>query len=319
MDKRELFVGIDLGGTNIKSGLVASSGDIVEEIWVATEVDKGVKDVLDRVGHIIRGFIDNVNGETVIRGVGMGIPGQIDVRNGLLKESPNLPGWDEIHIDKELKKRTGLDIMVDNDANIAALGEYAYGAGRGVTEMFMVTLGTGVGGGLILNGNIYRGATRFAGEFGHMSIDQNGPRCACGRRGCVEAYVGLNGILRLVKEKLIINKQSLLKDIDLKKLTPKDIYHAALKGDEVAVEVFRQVGEYLGIGLGNVINLLNIERVVVGGGISKAGEFILGPARESLSKVALKVCLDIVSVVPASFVDKAGIVGAARLVMLNGG
>lgn len=318
MSKRELYIGIDIGGTNIKSGLVTSLGDIVEEKWIATEVDRGVKDVLDRIGHIIKEFIEHINNGSTVQGIGMGIPGQIDVRNGLLKESPNLPGWDEIHIDEEIKKRTGLSVTVDNDANIAALGEFAYGAGRGVTEMFMVTLGTGVGGGLILNGNIYRGAMRFAGEFGHMTIEQDGPLCSCGRRGCVEAYVGLKGILRLVKDKLKDEKESLLKGMDISKITPKDISQAASKGDEIAIDIFKKVGEYLGIGLGNVVNLLNIERVVVGGGVSKAGEFILRSTRETLSKVALKVCSDIVTIVPASFIDRAGIVGAARLAMLNG-
>ncbi len=318
MSKKELYIGIDVGGTNIKSGLVTLEGDIVEERWIDTDVDKGVDDVLDRIGYIIQEYIHHADNKTVVRGVGMGIPGQIDVRNGLLKESPNLPGWDEIHIDEELKKRTGLTVTVDNDANIAALGEYAYGAGRGVTEMFMVTLGTGVGGGLILDGNIYRGATRFAGEFGHMTIEQDGPLCNCGRRGCVEAYVGLNGILRLVKDQLKLGKESVLKKIDPGMITPKDISYAAGNGDGVAIDVFRKVGEYLGIGLGNVVNLLNVEKIVIGGGVSKAGEFILEPARETLFKIALKVCLDIVSVVPATFIDRAGIVGAARLAMLNG-
>lgn len=318
MSKRELFIGIDIGATNIKSGLVTLQGDIIEEKWIGTDVHKGVDDVLDRIGQIIQDFVDHVDKESVVQGIGMGIPGQIDIRNGLLVESPNLPGFDEIHIDLELKKRTGLMVKVDNDANIAALGEYAYGAGRGVTEIFMVTLGTGVGSGLILNGNIYRGATRFAGEFGHMTIKQDGPLCGCGRRGCVEAYVGLNGILRLVKDQLKSGKESVLQKLDPDKITPKDLSYAAENGDDVAIDVFRQVGEYLGVGLGNVLNLLNVERIVVGGGISKAGEFILGPARETLFKVALKVCLDAVTIVPATFIDRAGIVGAARLAMLNG-
>jgi glucokinase len=134
----------------------------------------------------------------------------------------------------------------------------------------------------------------------------------------VEAYVGLNGILRIIKDRLESGKESILKKIGPDKITPKEISYAAGNGDSVAIEVFRQVGEYLGVGLGNVVNLLNLERIVVGGGVSKAGEFILGPARETFSKTALKVCLDAVNIVPATFIDRAGIVGAARLAMLNG-
>ena len=178
----EMFIGIDLGGTNIKGGLVNSEGNILEEKTVPTEVNSGVEHVLSRMADVIRYLVKSA-GKIPILGAGIGFPGQINVKKGLYHEGPNFPGWVNIPVVFELEKRVGIPVVIDNDANLAALGEYAYGGGKGVTEMILITLGTGVGGGIILNGQLYHGISDAAGEIGHTSINMEGPLCACGRRG----------------------------------------------------------------------------------------------------------------------------------------
>lgn len=318
MGQQKLFVGIDLGGTNIKGGVVKTAGEVIIEKKIPTEAQGGVDHVLDRICTCVQELIKNVGERAKVSGVGIGVPGLVNVKEGVVREPPNLPGWSEVWVGPEMKKRLGLSVTVDNDANVAALGEFAYGAGRGVTEMLMITLGTGVGGGLVLRGEIYRGGKGAAGEFGHIIIQQDGPLCGCGNKGCVEAFVGLQGILRCAREKLESGRKSLLSQIDPSRMTPKDISEAAIEGDDVALEVLREVGGHLGVGLGSVANLLNIERVVVGGGVANAGDLILDPARESLNRVAFAVSRETIEVVPAVLGEQAGLVGAARLAMKEG-
>jgi len=311
MNQKNFFVGVDLGGTFIKFGLVSSDGQIVEEHQIPTQIQDDIPQVLDRIAEQVRVFQKS----HVIQGIGIGVAGLVNPENGVLFEAPNLQGWINVPVADELQKRTGFSIAVENDANVAALGEYAYGAGKGHPNMMMVTLGTGVGGGLILNGKLYQGAGGTAGEFGHMSLQKDGPVCGCGRRGCVEAFVGTKGILNRVQEKLERGLTSTLNKIDSSALTPKDISEAALKGDDVAVSVFREVGEYLGMGFGNVANLLNLSRIVVGGGVAQAGDLILESARSRMKEVAMTTSGKMIDVVPAILGNKAGILGAARLVM----
>ncbi len=317
MNEQELFVGIDLGGTNIKGGLVSKNGEIVVKKKIPTEVDGGVNHVLNRIKQLVHELTESINNNIPIRHMGIGMAGQVDAKRGVFLEGPNLPGWHGVNAVKELTKLLNISVAVDNDANLAALAEFTYGAGKGARDMLMVTLGTGVGGGLILGGKIYHGAGGLAGEFGHITIQQDGPVCKCGRRGCVEAFVGTYAIIRQVREKIDAGQESLLKKIDPGKMTPKDVSIAAAQGDKVALEVLRDVGTYLGIGLANVVNLLNIERVVVGGGVANAGKFILEPARESLNKSALTNLAKMVTVVPSVLGEQAGIVGAAMLAVLE--
>lgn len=311
----KLFAGIDLGGTNIKSGLLSRDGKVILEKSVPSEVNGGVNHVLDRMADCVKDSVREAGEGITLQGVGVGVAGLVEFEQGILHEAPNLSGWRMVPVKTEMEKRLGMPVLVENDANAAALGEYAYGAGQGAGEMLMVTLGTGVGGGLILRGKVYHGGIGAAGEFGHMTIQFNGPLCACGRRGCVEAFVGIKGILRNVQEKLKSGRPSLLRTIDSKKRTPKDVSAAALKNDELAVEVLAETGTYLGIGLGNVANLLNIQRVVVGGGVAKAGHFLLEPAMKSLKYTALKTAAEHIELVEARLGENAGMIGAAYLAM----
>ncbi len=315
--KQTAYIGVDLGATNIKFGLVLPDGKILLERKSETEIHRGVDYVFNKIAEYTRTNSEFAGEKYEIKGFGIGVPGLIDTQKKELVEASNFPGWFHINIGYELEKRLNLNIFVDNDANLAALGEYAYGAGRGVTEMLMVTLGSGVGSGLILNGRIYHGSRGAAGEFGHIIIQQDGPVCSCGRRGCVEAFVGKKAILRRIKELLLNDKKSTLKSFDPQFITPEDIYKAALKGDETAIRLFREVGESLGVGLGNVANLLNLERIVIGGGIANAGDLILKHARKVLSRIALKTNSESIEIVPTELGERAGIVGAARLAMMG--
>jgi glucokinase len=317
MAKETGCIGVDLGGTYIKAGLVSPEGSIVKQTRVATEAERGAAHVLDRIAGCVLELAGGKEEERLIGGVGIGVPGQVDTATGKVREAPNLPGWIDLAVGRELEKRTGLRVILDNDANVAALAEYAYGAGKGCTEMLMVTLGTGVGGGLILHGEIYRGATGGAGEFGHMIVEMGGWQCGCGRLGCVEAYVGTRGILRRVGEKLGSGRKSVLEGVPEGKRTPKHVGEAAEAGDSVAREVLEEVGSVLGVGLGSVANLLNLERIVVGGGVANAGEWIMEPARRKLQETALKGSAQAVRITRAQLGEEAGITGAARLAMIR--
>jgi len=305
-----LYIGVDLGGTNIKAGSVSENGRILNDVQIATEADQGVDHVLDRMVQAVQEVADG----TAIGGVGIGIPGQINVEQGLCHFAPNLPGWNEISVTPVLKEKLNCPVLLDNDANVAAVGEFAYGAGKGSRHMLMVTLGTGVGGGLVLNGEIFRGARDLAGEFGHMTVHYDGYTCSCGRKGCIEEYASIRGIVRMVQEKLDAGIESSLRDV--KRLTPREIYHDAVNGDALAIEAFQQAGDFLGVALADIANLLNIERIVVGGGVANAGNFILDAARKRVQKDALPVAAESVEIVKAELGNSAGLVGAAYLARL---
>ncbi|MBN2102425.1 ROK family glucokinase [bacterium] len=302
-----LFIGVDLGGTNIKAGSVSDQGKVLKEMSISTEADKGQAHVLGRIIQVIQDVAEG----SEIGGVGIGIPGQINVERGICYFAPNLPGWKDVSVTPVIKKKLGCPVVLDNDANVAALGEFAYGAGQGSQHLLMVTLGTGVGGGLVLNGRIFRGFRDLAGEFGHITVDCNGHTCSCGRKGCIEEYASIRGIVRMVREALDAGVESSLRGVE--KLTPREIYHDAVNGDTLAIEAFQRAGDYLGIALADVANLLNIERVVVGGGIANAGNFILEAARARVQKDALPEAAESVEIVKAQLGNSAGLVGAAYL------
>ena len=303
----ELYIGVDLGGTNIKAGAVSEHGKISKAIQIASEADQGPSHVIQRIVQAVEEIAET----KTIGGVGIGVPGQIDVRAGLCHFAPNLQGWKEVSITPAIQDKLGCPVILDNDANVAAVGEFAYGAGKGSRHMLMVTLGTGVGGGLILNGEIFRGARDLAGEFGHITVDMNGFTCSCGRKGCIEEYASIRGIVRMVREKLDAGAESSLRQVE--NLTPREIYHDAVNGDSLAIEAFRCAGDYLGIALADVANLLNLERIVVGGGIANAGNFILDAAKARIQNEALPVVAHSIEIVRAELGNSAGLVGAAFL------
>ncbi len=308
----EAYAGIDVGGTQVKIGFVNSEGEVLVQTKIDTLADSGYEPILQRIAETVH-TLQKDHPEYTLKAAGVGMAGQLNVKEGILIETQNLSGWDNVPMGQILKDKLQLPVFIDNDATVAAWGEFLFGAGKGTSHMLMVTLGTGVGGGLILNGKLFHGANDVAAEFGHTKIAIDGPMCACNRQGCLEAFIGTRGLLNRVNGKIFSGWKSTLSNIPREKLTPKDISEAALKGDEVANDVLRETGEYLGLALSNVANLLNLEIVVVGGGVANAGDLIFEPARKVMFQKALTVHAETISLVPASLGESAGLIGAAAL------
>lgn len=312
---KKFVIGVDLGGTFIKAGIVDETGNIIIEDSIPTEAEKGPSHVIGQISKIVNKLNENFeNGEII--GVGIGAPGQVDPQGGV-KYPPNFPGWTVVYLAKEVEKITGLKTTVDNDANVAAIGEAKFGAGQKHPNFIMVTLGTGIGGGIIINRKIYRGPTGGAGEIGHVSINFDGPKCNCGNYGCVEAYVGQRYLSSWVAEELKINPNSKIVEIvngDLSKIEPYIISLAAEQGDEFAINVWKKVGFYVGVMLASVMNLFDINVAIVGGGVAKAGKILFDSMNETVKSRALKPIAEKAIVIPAQLGNKAGILGAGALV-----
>jgi glucokinase len=246
-----------------------------------------------------------------LRGVGIGAPGL--VQQGIVRRMVNVPGWRNVRLQHALEQRLGCPCRVDNDANCAALGEASFGAGRGAKQVVAVTLGTGVGGGLVLDGRLYRGANGAAGEIGHMVVDPGGPRCGCGRRGCLEAHVGTAAILRRARAAMRRQPGPLRRLAAGSRLTPRLVSDAAAAGDASARRVWEETGTWLGIGLANVVNLLNPDRIVIGGGVSGAWRYFAPSMRRAMTSHAVFSEAVTGRAVRARLGAHAGVVGAAVL------
>lgn len=310
----KLVIGVDLGGTFIKAGVVNNSGEILIEDSIPTEAEKGPEHVIEQISKVILKLSENFkNGQ--ILGTGIGAPGQVDPQGGV-KYPPNFPGWTVVYLAKEVEEKTGIKTVVDNDANVAAIGEAKFGAGKGYPDFIMVTLGTGIGGGIIIGGKIYRGPTGGAGEIGHVSINFDGPKCNCGNYGCVEAYVGQKYLSSWVAKELERNPNSKIIELvngDLSKIEPYIISLAAEKGDEFAINVWKRAGFYVGVMLASVMNLFDIKVAIVGGGVAKAGKVLFDAMNETVKSRALKPIAEKAIVIPAQLGNRAGILGAGAL------
>lgn len=316
---KKLAIGVDLGGSNIKAGIVDVEGNILRDTSIPAEADQGPSHVIEQISKSIHVLLDNFsNGPAELVGIGVGSPGSVDLEGGTVKYPPNFPGWTVVRLGEALHEKFHLPIVVDNDANAAAIGEAKFGAGLDHKDFIMITLGTGVGGGLILNGKIYRGPFGGAGEIGHITIDYNGPLCNCGKRGCVEAYVGAKYLTQRAVEKLRANPKSKILDLagnDFSKVDPRIVSLAAHAGDATALEVLKETGTYLGIGLASVVNLLDLRIMIIGGAIAGAGKPLLDAVKESVKAHVLKPMTEGLEVLPARLGNKAGILGAAALVL----
>jgi glucokinase len=317
MSDKKLYLGIDLGGTNTKVGIVTVMGQVLQHLSLETEAEKGPEHVLQQIKKGVKRIID-LAGTDKFQAVGIGAPGSVD-SHGYVKYPPNFPDWQEVPVKDEIEPFIGLPTYIDNDANVAAIGEGVFGKGKYITDFLCITLGTGVGGGLFLNGKVYRGNGWAAGEIGHMTIDSDGPQCKCGNYGCLERLVGAQYISERAVERIERTKAETrileLIDNDLSQITPKVISDAALNGDKLAQAVLRETGEILGIAAASVINLLNLPLIIVSGGISQAGAFILNPMRETIEKRALLVPRKEFEIATATLGTQAGVIGAAALAM----
>ena len=309
-------LGIDLGGTSIKGALIERTQGIVDRCKYPTESDQGPEHVLDRIAAIVRELLDAHTGPTPV-GIGMGVPGAVNMERTTVYCPSNLPGWTVVNVHAALSERTGLHhIVVENDANVAGLGSAHYGAGVPHDSFLMVTLGTGVGGAIIHNNEVFRGSTGGAGEIGHMSINYEGPLDNSGISGAIEAYLGQRFLSEHARMRLRHRPESAvhtLTDGDLSRLTPRTLHEAASRGDEAAAEVLAWAGRKLGCALGSAVSLLDIRVVVVGGGVSKAGAFLLDPAREALRQQVFPAFREGLHIKREQLGNEVAVLGAAEL------
>lgn len=321
-----LFIGIDLGGTNIKSGLVdMDAGKIICSKSVPTLAREGHEAVIDRMAGLVHDTI-TANGlsKQEIGGVGVGLPGLLDLEKGSVVFLPNLPGhWPNVPLRDELTKRTGLPTAMLNDVRAITLGEWRFGAGQGSENMVCFAIGTGVGGGLVINNRLHLGIGGQAGELGHMTIDQNGPTCGCGNHGCLEVYASGPAIAAMGMKAVVQGRTSIigkLVDWDMNKITPEVVSKAAAQGDAVALEIYETAGSALGVAAANVMVTVTPRKIVVGGGVAAAGELLLAPMRRSLKERVTVVNLETVEIVLASLGSNAGVMGLATHAsqMVNG-
>ncbi|MEX0895127.1 MAG: ROK family protein [Balneolaceae bacterium] len=278
-----IAIGIDLGGTNIKAALVEKKKGIIEKLSIPTEADKGKGHVLDRIKLAIDQLLEKRKDITPV-GIGIGTPGVVSLDHRIVRNPPNLKGWIEVHVAEEMKARTGFDCVIDNDANLAALGTSRFGIGMDFDSLIMITLGTGVGGGVVFNRELFRGSTGSAAELGHVIIDYEGPYSNSNTRGGIEAYIGQRFLSRNAAKTIQQNPDNPLfikfKD-NFEQLEPIDLYNAAEDGNQLAIDLLRSTGEKLGYAIVNYIHVLDIRKIVVSGGVANAGKWILEPAREA--------------------------------------
>lgn len=316
--KEKYAVGVDLGGTKVKLGIVNSKGRILKKLSVPTLASEGVEKSISQIIKGIKELLKN-NKEKII-GIGIGAPGVVSLKKGTVENPPNLPGWGKVHLGKIIGNEFSVPTFVENDANAAAIGELIYGAGKKLDSFIMVTLGTGVGGGIIYQKKLFRGDFGSAGEIGHLTIDKNGPKCKCGSFGCLESYLGNNYIINNVKKELESNADSKifeLIDNDIEKLSPKIIHEAALLNDKYSLGVIKELGENLGFGLASIINVLDISNIILGGGVAGFGKPLFKATRDSIKSRVLKSLKPRVKVLQASLKNNAGIKGASSLVFYS--
>jgi len=310
------IIGIDLGGTYIKAGIVSTKGDLLNEISLPSYAEISPNAVAQQIAEAVKKLRSQRPDDSAL-GVGIGSPGMVDLDGGTVKYPPNFANWKIFRLGEEVSKLVGLRVEVENDANAAAIGELKFGAGRGLRNFIMITLGTGVGGGFIVDGKIFRGEQGGAAEIGHTTIDYNGPLCNCGNHGCVEAYVGQKYLSKRVAEQLPSHPDSLINkliDGDEEKLEPKVISIAASKGDGFALQIWKEVGMYVGVAVASTFNLFDIGTLIVGGGVAKAGKPLLESIEQTIKARVLPPLKPRVKIIQAQLENSAGILGAAALI-----
>ena len=309
-------IGIDVGGTNVKIALVSDEGKIIYSNSIPTRAEMGYEYTVNSMKEAIRELLKETKLEAKdIEGMGFGFPGQIDCQNGIVRLAPNIPGWVNVPIAEIMEKEFSIPTRVDNDVRTAALGELNYGAGVGCQNMVCITVGTGIGSGLVINGKLVRGASNAAGELGHIKLNmEGGPLCGCGDRGCLEAYASGPSIVAMAEEYIKGGKSTRYRELANPEITPYVVSVAAQEGDPVARQIFRIMGEYIGMGLTSVVNLLNPEKIIIGGGVAAAGDILFDPIKETIAKRAMTIQKQAVEIVPAQLGNNAGVIGASLLI-----
>ena len=325
MSKEHYIIGVDLGGTNIVAGAMPLDGGREFAMRTTpTRVEEGPARVVERIASMIEEVIAGTISETgasreQFAGVGIGSPGPLNRETGVVISASNLRFYN-FPLRDEVSRLTALPASLDNDARCATLGEHWRGAARGVRNVLGMTIGTGIGGGLIVDGKLYHGSSDVAGEIGHMTIDSTGRRCTCGNYGCLEAYASGPAIADRAREALDGNEASILPSLvggDPARITAQTVYEASKKGDMIAREVVRETARFLGTGVSNLINIFNPEMVVITGGVTQAGDALFEPLRAEVRRRAFKPAVDACRIVPGALPLSAGVVGAVATFKLR--
>lgn len=320
-DGKRWIVGVDLGGTNTVVGVLPfSGGEVLALRTASTEAARGAKFVVDRITSMIEEAIATVIAEhggsrEDFCGVGIGSPGPLDRKTGVVINTPNL-GWRNFPLRDLISNAVGLPATLDNDANCATYGEWWLGAGRGVDTLVGLTLGTGIGGGIVLDGEIYHGVSDAAGEIGHMTIDSTGRKCKCGNYGCLEAYASGPAIALRAVEGIEAGAETVLPDLvngRLEDITAATVYEAVVLGDPYANEVMKETAKFLGAGVANIINILNPGMVVIAGGVTRAGDHLFVPLRAEVRRRAFRSAEEACQIVSGQLPGTAGVIGAAAV------
>jgi len=313
----DCVIGIDLGGTNVRLALVGRYGDIQYRFRYPTRVDEGLESI---IGKLSEQVMASCNQGHEVRGVGIGTAGAVLFEEGIVTSSPNFPDWRDVELKSLLKKslegKKSFRIVVDNDANATALGEAWLGAGKGLDSMICFTLGTGVGGGIVIDGKIWRGFLGMAGEVGHITIDPDGPRCNCGSQGCLEAYASATGLSNRVRDALAEGAESMLRAAAERVngvIPARVIFERAVEGDQLAKDAWERLGWTLGIGVADVISILNVQMVVIGGGVSRAWDLYSEAMLREVRNRVYSPAGSCTPVKPAKLGDDSGVLGAARM------
>lgn len=313
-----IIAGVDLGGTAIKVALFDTTGKMLAKTQEPTPVAKGVDGIIETIHQVVQRLINQLTIEDGVKllGIGIGVPGFVDEKTGVVFEAVNLH-WKDVPLRDKLEQIAQVPVYIGNDANNAALGEMWQGAGQGASDLVAITLGTGVGGGVIVNGRVIQGVTGAGGEIGHITVEPNdGPACNCGKTGCLETYASATAIIRegvrAAKEQtspILAERFSAQGS-----LGAKDVFDAALAGDQAALAIIDQSAYYLGLGLSHLANILNPAKIVIGGGVSAAGDFLFDRVRQSFKQFALPIAYNACEILPATTGNDAGVIGAAWLV-----
>ena len=318
-----LFVGCDLGGTNIKAGLVdISTGEVIKSRSTPTLAQEGDEAVMKRMAGLIELVIDDCDcNRKEIKGVGVSAPGLLDLDNGLVLFLTNLHGhWPNVPLQKTLSDYLNLPVSILNDVRAITLGEFTFGAGRGAKNMACFAIGTGIGGGVIVNGDLVLGIHGQAGELGHLTIDFNGPLCGCGNNGCLETFASAPAIANMGIKAVQQGQATLIGEManfDLNRITPKLIADAALQGDEIACRIWGDAGHYIGTGIANILVTLAPNKVVISGGVAAAGDLLINPIRKTVKERVFLIPTEEVEIVLGELGNQAGILGMAQWAYLN--
>jgi len=317
--KSDYLVGVDLGGTKILTGIFTPTLKCVGKTKLSTKADRGADAVIDRVARCVRDALDECDLDLKqCRGIGIGAPGAVDFDEGRVIFAPNLPGWKDVPLKKELEKRLEVPVFIENDCNIAVLGVHEKEFGGKPRNLIGIFIGTGIGGGIILDGKLFSGANHTAGEIGHMVLQVDGPKCGCGNKGCLEALASRTGIFNRIQADVKDGQKTLLTEMledKFENLKSGDLRKAIRRGDKYVERVIEDASEYIGIAVGNLVNILNPEIVILGGGVMDALEDeMLGVISEVAHDYAMPGSTKDLEIVASKLGDDAGITGAAVLV-----